>query len=447
MSAIKVNILQRILQSIFLFGWTSIIVLFFISHGLTHESDVALVKIHPGPEKSIWQGQKASFSIELLSPTWFSGTPRFDIKDIPNGLILKVQDRPVQGTTNIDGQNYTTQLHEFWFFPKMDGEFIVHPVTVHFTTAGKPGQQGTKHSLQTESLTLHVEKVPGNNTGLDIISTPKLEITETWHPQPVDSHVGDTFIRTITMSAEAMAGMFLPEISFIDIAGVATYRETPEIKDYSERGAATGQRTEKVTYLFKEAGNYILPAIAVSWWNITTQKMEQIKLPKVAVNIAPNPHYQKNNPSELSQHWRGPEPKFIVPTMIIFVGSIVVLLRYRRKLQIRFLDWRKKQAESETSFFRRFKQACKAGDPVAAYNQLFFWLLKNQDFQVRSIEGFFELSGSEEFRQQMDHLNNHLFYKENGSRGLSWCGRGLHKSVAKIRHKLRDKCFKLSIKG
>ena len=58
--------------------------------------DVARVRMQWKTDSPAWVAQKMSFEIDLMSATFFSGTPRFDLPEIPGAVVMKAEGRHVE---------------------------------------------------------------------------------------------------------------------------------------------------------------------------------------------------------------------------------------------------------------------------------------------------------------------------------------------------------------
>ena len=89
----------------------------------------------------VWVGQLVAFHVDLLSPTFFSGTPAFDMPNLPGAILMKIDERPTLSTEEIDGVTYSIQRHAFALFPQRAGTLVVPAFQVRFAVApayGKP---------------------------------------------------------------------------------------------------------------------------------------------------------------------------------------------------------------------------------------------------------------------------------------------------------------------
>ena len=99
-----------------LLGTSALIGIAFVvcgPHVSMHGQEVARVKNELNTESPVWVGQQVSFFVELMSSTFFSGTPHFDVPEVPGAFIIKDEGRPVMGSEGIEGETWSTQRHHF----------------------------------------------------------------------------------------------------------------------------------------------------------------------------------------------------------------------------------------------------------------------------------------------------------------------------------------------
>lgn len=85
-------------------------------------------------EDTAWTGEAVPLLVTLYSPGPFSGTPAFDLPELPLTVFVK-SGNPLVGTEQVDGESYFTQRHEFALYTQCVGEIVVPAFRVRF--AGK----------------------------------------------------------------------------------------------------------------------------------------------------------------------------------------------------------------------------------------------------------------------------------------------------------------------
>jgi len=409
--------------------------LLFPCLGVTLASDKQepSVAIQQANKEAFFRGEKVNFYIKLLSSTIFAGTPRFELPTMSTGLLYQVQARPVLGSESVEGKSYTSQLYEIWFFPQQSGKITIPAINVTFSTA-ENGTKGEKqYSKQTIPFNLDVKPIPNVADDEFIIVTDEFKLSQTWKPEINEGIVGDAVVRTISMQAKNMAAIFLPDIEVPEIKGVSIYRDPPEVNDRNERGEATAERKDVITYVFEAEGEYVISDITMRWWNNTSNKVRVNVLKGLTATIVVNP----NKVEEGTGSIRGADKESICLKVIaLIVGGcfLVGFITFKKYGQIKdyFRTFNKRRSNSEKAYFLRFKKACDSGDPVEAYNTLYLWFQKRYGHSdMISLASCDDVDP--EFQVEFGNLNKQLF--ENDKSGVQeiWKGDHLYRSVKKIR--------------
>lgn len=132
-------------------------------------------------------------------------------------------------------------------------------------------------------LPLHDLKITEN---FENIATPK---------------VGEPIIRTISLSAIGAAGEQLPAISNLQgqITGIKIYSEEPKFTRFlaAKDNQLHGKRLERFTLIPTKAGTITIPAITISWWNLTTNEKVITTLPEKVITVAAPTENEETTPN------------------------------------------------------------------------------------------------------------------------------------------------------
>ena len=408
-------------------------------------ADVAKVRVGLETQPPVWVGQKVAFYVDLMSPTFFSGTPIFDLPAVPGVVLMKVDARPVMGSEQVDGATYSIQRHEFVLFAHRAGSLVVPAFRTRFAIAPGVGQPPVEQQLMTEPLQVEVEKPPGAEDLSMLISTTELNVDDTWSPALGDDHtvklqVGDALTRTIKLRAADVPGMMFPPIQFRSQNGLGVYPKSPSVEDSTQRGDFTGQRIETVTYLCEKAGTYTLPALSIPWFDVDDEQLKRVDLPAVTVEVVANPRFALDStPSEASQPRLGANAWWWIGGTV-FVTVVAALLGwwFHRALAMYLSDWRTRRAESEAAYFARLKAACQSENPAAILDALTRWIDRVYDGDgVTTIEQFVRDVADDELRRQTEQLERQLFAVPAPPHD-TWSGATFYQRIATVRQQLRQ---------
>jgi hypothetical protein len=194
-------------------------------------------------------GERVPITVDSLTVTTFASAPIFELPTIPGALLMQIEDRPVLGTEDIDGESYTVQRHELALFAMRPSLIQVPSFTVRFQSPAHFGEQPIEHRLTTPALQVEARMPPGAEHLPELTATRDLRVDQTWQPDPKKARVGDRFTRTVTLTAPDVPGMVFPPLPLAKVDGLAVYPKPPVVQDHVERGDFTGKRIDTVTYI------------------------------------------------------------------------------------------------------------------------------------------------------------------------------------------------------
>ena len=402
--------------------------------------EVARVRTQLGSDPPLWVGQKVSFHVDLMSSTFFSGSPRFDLPEIPGAIIVKVEGRPVISTEQVDGESWSIQRHEFSIYPHQPGRFTIVSFPVRFSVAPAFGKPRKEQRLKSQSVTFEAQLPPGAEGLSLLISTPELDVEEVWTPPiPEDGQltldVGDAITRRISIRARDVPGMALPEIVMPVPDGAAAYPKQPTVRDKENRGELTGERIDEVTFVCERPGELVLPALVVSWWDTDSQALKTERLRALTVSVKRNLDASQVAVDEVAAESESlPTRRLIVPVVIVFLlGGLCWW--YRHSLQAKWQQCLKTYRASESSSFHRFVRAARANDPSAALRSLMRWLDHIEtDEQPAQLATFLKRYGDPK-----SHLSaEELVLAAQTPSARTWDGRRLITEVNRARKRYRS---------
>ena len=86
-------------------------------------------------------------------------------------------------------------------------------------------------------MTFQAALPPGADQERGIISTTRLEASQTLEPLERCVEVGDALKRSISLRAAAISGMAFAPVQYIPVAGVGLYPGEPVVQDAVDRGS------------------------------------------------------------------------------------------------------------------------------------------------------------------------------------------------------------------
>ena len=377
---------------------------------------------------SVWVGQKAAFAVVLLSPSFFSGSPKFDLPEIPGVLFMRVPGRPTVGSQTVDGHTYSTQTHEFAVFPLKPGKTTIPPITARFGIASPGGSDPQEHEVRTPEFHFVADMPPGAEKLAMVVGTNDLKVSDKWDPKPGRAKVGDAFVRTVAIRASDIPGMALWPMPRIDVPGLGIYAEKPEIRDSYERGDFTGERVETLTYVCEKEGNFVVPGVSFHWWDTGEEKMKPVELEPVALKVASAPSAETGN---AAREKNSAPSHGLAWTVGIVVACILfgVFRKTRSRLKTARKEPKTTRDHAEAAVFSSLVLACRKNDALAAYNELGKWLNRfSESDTTPTIMGFASDAADPAMKEALADLQTNVVFAEE-----NWNGAALAALLSKYR--------------
>ena len=341
-----------------------------------------IVRAKVETQGSIVVGQQVVVSVDVLVPNFFMSSPKFPQFDLPNALVT-LQDNAMNLVETIDGVTYAGIRRTYLVTPQAAGDFVLPQVPITFSYAAVPGQPPASGSVILPPEKFTVAGVPGAFAGAGSAVAAKLVVAQALDRDLKGIKVGDTLVRTVSVTAEGMQAMMIPAPDFTAPDGVRIYRQNPVLSDGTPQGqgSAEAKRIDRVTYAFERPGNYVLPAVEIGWYDPATQKREVAQLPEIAVTvteqtafkpaIAPPAAPEQAVPSGYTKWLR------YLPWAAGAAVALALLAWLGARAWPKVKSWRDQRRivreNSEATYFRRFEAACQSSNRLAAYAALDAW--------------------------------------------------------------------------
>jgi len=387
------------------------------------------------PATSVIVGQPIQLQVEVLVPNFFTGAPEFPPIEIDGAIVTLSEDRPEHFTEQISGITFAGIRRFYIVYTEQPGTFTTPPVEISVPYAAKPPET-TVAKLPLPRLRL-AAALPPEARHLDyFLPTSRLTLTQRWSRPLTQIRAGDSISRTITVATQKTKAMLIPPVALSAPDGVSVYPQSPSVND--ERSAigefTQGVRTERATYLFTKAGDYVLPGIEITWWNLSSQRLVTSRLPPAKLHVSDNPAYASELPPEpepaaplqpVAPAWRSYLPFFgrSVLVLAIFAGLVWFLWRLWPRLVSGYGSLAANCRDSEAGHWRRLKLALSSNDAARSYASLLAWLRR----QGLSLEEFHARASDATLDQQIATLSQTLFKKTGKA---PWNGRALLASLS-----------------
>ena len=329
-----------------------------------HAQDDPLVRVVFNEPTTVYVGQRVSFSIEVLTTGQLDSAVQFDLGNAPGALLLRVPGSPTFGSDKLGGVSYTSYRYDFALYPHRAGAHTVLAVPVRGETVEAFGKPSVPFRIATESFVIDAVLPPGAEKLSSLVSAPTFTVEEHWEPAPGAAIVGDAFRQTITMRANDVLGMALPELSAPEIDGLRVYPRRPVVNDTIERGEITGEVTQTFVYICESPGVYTTPQRTITWFDLTTKKLRQETLASAHFEVEPDPEAAllQDAISTGTTFGQAQDSPFLIGLLVLLPLSLLVAWSLRKPMIAKLADRRARAATS----IAHVRNACRENDAAAA---------------------------------------------------------------------------------
>ena len=368
------------------------------------ETTSVVVRSAIQPESGIWVGQRVIFQLDTLVKDGWAKVQHMPDFHVSGAIVVRMETQGVRLNETIDGAAYTGQRYELLLFPQRGGEINVPATTVDIEIS-QWGASAQKQAVQktAPALTFNARTPPGAEKIRGLISTQRLSADQTWAPDASDLSVGDTLDRRITVSADNVSAMVFTPLMFADAKAFDVYPKPPEVEDRYDRGDLTARRVEAVTYVFKRAGQVEIPAVTITWWDLSRKSLRKTVLPSRTLNVAPSASAQGTRSTAIGDVT--PSSRMWIYGVAIILLAAVLAILFGKPLQRRWRTWRSQRQQSEKAFFGRFVIAARKGNPAEALGALMRWLDRIHDGeQAARLDRFVQSFSNDQGKNAADAL-------------------------------------------
>ena len=243
-------------------------------------------------KESVYVQEQLLFTVRLYYTINGIRNPQFTELEMEDSVIQLIGS-PNQYEKLIDGERYGVYEKRYVIFPQRSGPLEVPDIL--FRGEVTDGSSNfVFRNLNTRRVTAFIEGIT-----IDVLERPvamqsnalwlpvsRLTLEESWSTDINNLKVGDSVVRTMTMTADGLDGAVLPPFGPSEIEGLNLYPDPAEIERTFVEGAIVGTRLETITMVATESGNVEIPEISIPWWNIDTNQLEATIIPATRLVIA-----------------------------------------------------------------------------------------------------------------------------------------------------------------
>lgn len=213
--------------------------------------------------------------------------------EIRDALVEKLGEDSTYAT-QVNGIEYWVTERKYAIFPQQSGVLTIAPMTLTAEVVNhqRPSFNGFFSRQLTETrrvtsnaISLNVLPIPPGISSDNWLSAESLSLDDTWSNEALAIKVGEPLTRTVRLNVKGSTVGQLPElVGQNTMDGLKMYPDQPVLKEDKLSDGVSALREEKIAYLPGKAGDYLIPAIDISWFNTSTGKTEHAILPAVTLH-------------------------------------------------------------------------------------------------------------------------------------------------------------------
>ena len=350
--------------------------------------------------ESVAVGEELRLQIVVLAPTWFPKAPVFPSFELANTITRLPPDASRSTSRRIGRDNWSGVQRNYAIYPLIGARFQLDGLSVKVTYADPD------NSFQPVTVEVPIPPiefsatVPAGAEGLDpYVAGTNFSIEREIDGETDNLETGDALVVRYIAELEGLPAMFIPQLVAIEnVPGVSVYPESPRVEE-----GDVARRTEKLTYVFANGGEYTAPAISIDWWNTSTGAVETATIDALTVSVTGEALEAVEEEPEATQiPWRE-----ILRLMVILGLVYWVARRYGPGIR-RWLAHREAQRlASESHSFDKLSRALSSGDARAVPPALATWL--NRLAPGMDARGFARAWGGDLLINELEALSGSLY--------------------------------------
>jgi len=260
-------------------------------------------------KKTGWVQAQFIYTIRLLRTVGIASASLTEPEsNDPDAIIEKLSEDNY--TTTRNGISYEVFERRYAIFPQRSGQLKINPITFEGrVNATQPRtifdqfrMSGQLKRLRSKAVSATVKAAPATIKLQDWLPASELQLVEEWSDDISQIKTGDPVTRTITIAAQGLTAVQLPDLKFQDIDGLKQYPDKPVTENRTQTDGITGLKQIKIAIIPTRAGSYTLPEIKLQWWNTKTNKKEIATIPaKVLTAVGSASTAAKITPTQTAQ--------------------------------------------------------------------------------------------------------------------------------------------------
>ena len=212
--------------------------------------------------------------------------------ELPGAFVVPLEQKSFQ--RRIDGKPWLVHEVRYAIFPEQSGTLTI-PAQRFSARESIPRRslfdntRGRVVRLNSDPIAIEVLPRPAQFNGNTWLPARNIVVEEEWSGDPENLQAGESVTRTIRLRGEGLQGAQLPPVLLGATEGIKHYPDQPTITDAEISSGLLGSRSDSVAIVPTRAGEVVLPATEIPWWDTQAQVMRKAIVPSRTLQVAPAP--------------------------------------------------------------------------------------------------------------------------------------------------------------
>ncbi|OUR77382.1 batD protein [Colwellia psychrerythraea] len=399
------------------------------------------------------------------------------------GATIEKIGQDKQSDNIINGKRYRVIEQTYAITPEQSGKFTLKAplFSGEILQASKQRSsflsfaQTKPVSILGDAQNIVVLPIPANYpSNAQWLPTDILTLHQEWPTGNDQFTVGEPITRTITLTAAGLSKAQLPKLEMQSSRGLKIYPDQAELHANLRNDRLVSQKVQNFALVPSAAGDFVLPAMSITWFNTITNKIEQATLPSKILSVqaaegnmadissgslsekVSNIDNSANNYEQLTEQ-KSPigTEVFVQDKRLQWLFlSLWLLTSLAWLVQFFYLKQRnQKTAQSQPNnatsinnsgnHYLALSAACKKNNAEQALNLILPWLRKlltdnKSGLKINNIAQAQEIIQEQSFATALNDLQQHLYGKSAINGAPSWQGSALLAAIQVV-HKQQSK--------
>ncbi|TWX68094.1 protein BatD [Colwellia demingiae] len=409
---------------------------------------------------------------------------------LTDATIEKIgQDK--QSDNIINGKRYRVIEQTYAITPEQSGEFSLKAplFSGEILQASKRRSsflsfaQTKPVSILGEAQNIVVLPIPSNYpNNAQWLPTDILTLHQEWPTGNDQFTVGEPITRTITLTAAGLSKAQLPKLEMQSSRGLKIYPDQAELNANLRNDRLVSQKVQNFALVPSTAGDFLLPAMSITWFNTITNKIEVATLPSKTITVqAAEGSISDSSPNNFngtankidsstshsansSEHLSAQPPAVATEVLVqdkrlqwLFLSlwlltSLAWLIQFfyfnkNNPMNTKHQSDNAKNVVTSGNHYLALLAACKKNNAEQALNLILPWLrqlltVNNSGLEINNIAQAQAIVQDQNFATALNDLQQHLYGKSAINGAPSWQGLALLTAIQMVHQQQSEKVNK-----